>query len=302
MGKGISVVIPTKGRAEQIGEVMDSLKWQSHPIEELIFVDDSSESEFQANHDTIMTFIGRSKPSFSIIHIRGRSVGAADARNQGADLAKGEFVSFIDDDVVLERDYYLEVIRAFSDPEVSGVTGIITNYHPVSSLWTIINRVFFLSMVSTRKGCMRRSGFPCFLVRAEKTTDIGVMSGSNMSYRTDVFAHYHFDERLRGYSYLEDADLSYRISLDHRLVLNPRCRLVHNSTEKGVNESYHQVKLSYHRHVFKKHFSSNPLNYIPYCLAVMAILADAATRSLYSGNKSFIRAALRGLSKEHSVR
>lgn len=302
MAQGISVVIPTKGRAEQMGEVMESLQWQSHPIRELVIVDDSGEDDRQNNLSTIQAFRERKKPSFAITHMPGRGIGAADARNQGAEACTGDVVSFIDDDVVLERDYYREVMKALSDPGVAGVTGVITNYHPVSFLWTIINKICFQSTVSSRRGYLRRSGLPCFLIRADAITDVEVMSGSNMSYRSEVFSEHLFDARLKGYSYLEDADLSYRVSRDHRLVMNPSCRLVHNSFEKGVDLNYHQVKLSYHRYIFSKHLSRNPLNLVPYGLSVIATLADAASRSLSSGDRRFMQAAFRGLSKEHRVR
>lgn len=302
MGPGISVVIPTKGRAEQIGEVMESLVRQSHPIQELIFVDDSTKDEFDVNRAIISRFVEVHKPSFEIVHVRGRSIGAADARNQGVELAKYEIVSFIDDDVVLDDDYYLEMMKSFSDHRVSGVTGVISNYRPTPLLWTIIQKAFFLTTHSMKKGFMRRSGFPCFLIKADKVTEVEVMSGSNMNYRREVLLHHRFDDRLKGYSFLEDADLSYRISHEHSLVLNPRCILVHNTTVKGVDDRYYQIKLSYHRYIFQKHFSKNPINYIPYALAVIAILADTATTSLVSKDKRYIRAALRGLSRECSIR
>ena len=53
--------------------------------------------------------------------------GAATARNAGMDIASGDILLFLDDDVVLESSFIQEIVAAF-EPGITGVSGIITNY------------------------------------------------------------------------------------------------------------------------------------------------------------------------------
>ncbi len=295
MGEGISVIIPTKGRAVSLRGVLDSLNAQTLAVSELILVDDSSPDEYQQNEEVIADFLTQGLP-FPVAHIRGRGKGAADARNQGAERSTGEILSFIDDDVLLDKDYYRNLMRAFGDSSVAGVTGVITNPHVPSRKWLLFSRLFFLSTVSRSRGHMRRSGYPCYLLDAEGPVQVGVMSGCNMSLRRDVFLRYLFDPALSGYSYLEDADLSHRVSREHRILLDPSCRLAHNTADKAVSASYFTVKLSYHRHVFGKNLGRNPLNYLPYASSVLADLLLIALRERADRKKGYVAAALAGLS------
>jgi len=49
------------------------------------------------------------------------------ARNVAMDRASGDIWVFLDDDVILEPEYIQELMRAYL-PEVTGVSGIFTNY------------------------------------------------------------------------------------------------------------------------------------------------------------------------------
>lgn len=294
MGEGVSVIIPTKGRSERLREALASLSAQTHPVHELILVDDSNEEEFALNERLLREFASQGC-SFLMHHLRGRAKGAADARNQGAEASKGEIIAFFDDDVVLDRDYCLRMMESFSDPGVAGVTGVITNPHVPSIIWLLFSKVMFLSTVSRSHGRMRRSGYPCYLLDSDVPREVRVMSGCNMSLRREVFLDFLFDPRLSGYSYLEDADLSHRVSRKHRLILEPRCRLAHNTADRAVSERYFTIKMSYHRYIFEKNFGGNPLNYVPFALSVIADLVLVVQRAIRDGDRSYVAAALAGL-------
>jgi len=298
MSERISVIIPTKGRAERLREALDSLNAQTFTISELILVDDSALEGFQQNEEIVSEFLRQGR-SFPVVHIKGRGKGAADARNQGAEQSTGEILSFIDDDVCLDKDYYRNLVQSFGDPAVAGVTGVITNLHVPSRKWLLFSQIFFLSTVSRRHGQMRRSGYPCYLLDAERPVQVAVMSGCNMSFRRDVFTQFLFDPALSNYSYLEDADLSHRVSRGHRLLLHPGCRLEHNTVDKAVSVRYFTIKLSYHRYVFRKNFGRNPVNYLPYALSVFADLLLIVLRERKDNQKGYVTAALAGLSRSN---
>ena len=67
-----------------------------------------------------------------------------------------------------------------------------------------------------------------------------------------------FDEDLVGYSMLEDLDLSYRIGLDTRLVVEPQARLLHRRSPRNrLSPERYSYFLAVHRLWFvEKHFDS----------------------------------------------
>src|SRR5579872_6041870 len=112
----ISVIIPTKNRPHDLELTVQSLLRQTRWPDELILVDQSSEKSFI-------------KPiPIQLRHIHDPSIrGLTEARNAGMAIANGSIWLFLDDDVILEPTFIQELLAAYS-PDVTGVSGIITNY------------------------------------------------------------------------------------------------------------------------------------------------------------------------------
>lgn len=88
----LSVIIPTFNRASQLMKCIQALQKQNFEYEwEVILVDDGGE---QPLDDLANSF----KSSLNIILIKQENQGPASARNLGANLAKGKFLAFLDDD------------------------------------------------------------------------------------------------------------------------------------------------------------------------------------------------------------
>ena len=116
-GPKISVVIPTKNRASDLWRTLDSLRLQTRRPTEIIVVDQGSSPALES-------------PDFpiSLTYIYAPYIsGAAVARNAAMDRATGDIWLFLDDDVILEPEYVEQLVRAYS-PEITGVSGIFTNY------------------------------------------------------------------------------------------------------------------------------------------------------------------------------
>ena len=56
----------------------------------------------------------------------------SEARNKAAAQAQGEFLVFLDDDVILRAHFFQEIIEPFSDPGVGIVGGVNLNFDDVS--------------------------------------------------------------------------------------------------------------------------------------------------------------------------
>lgn len=86
----ISVIIPTYNRAHLISRAIESVRRQSFQRWELIIVDDGSTDDTE---DAVKPFL-----SSKIHYLKIKNSGAAEARNRGALLASGAFLTFLDSD------------------------------------------------------------------------------------------------------------------------------------------------------------------------------------------------------------
>lgn len=90
MSVTISVVVPTHDRPESIGRAIDSILNQTEQADEIIVVDDSSCLKTKS--------IVEAYDLENIRYVENPSSGASSSRNLGAELAKSNFVAFLDDD------------------------------------------------------------------------------------------------------------------------------------------------------------------------------------------------------------
>jgi len=94
----ISVVIPTYNVAEYLADCLESITRQDFHHIEIIAIDGASEDASVA----ILNDIGKGEPRLAI-HPREK-IGPGRARNEGAELATGEYVWFVDADDLVVAD------------------------------------------------------------------------------------------------------------------------------------------------------------------------------------------------------
>lgn len=92
----VSVILPTYNRAYCISEAIDSVLGQKldrrHKVE-LVIIDDASNDD---THKIVKRYANK-----NVIYIRNeKNYGGAKSRNIGVGISKGEYLSFIDSDVV----------------------------------------------------------------------------------------------------------------------------------------------------------------------------------------------------------
>lgn len=100
----ISIIVPVYNVEKYIGRCINSILSQSYDNYELILIDDGS-SDSSLN-------ICKSFVSDNVVVISQSNEGVSSARNRGIDIAKGDFISFIDGDDWVEEDY---IASFFSD-------------------------------------------------------------------------------------------------------------------------------------------------------------------------------------------
>lgn len=211
----VTIIVPTFNRAPEFQATVEQLRLQKHDDFEL-WVIDQSNSEIARLNAQFVEFCSDARLHYLYLSRRG----LPNARNEGISRAAGEFVVFVDDDVlILSEDFLGAHVRAFDDPKVGGVTGRHVERR--------------LRMNSRRTAChVSWGGRTIFNLFGHERQEIGSCKGSNMSFRRCVFDKVGgFDRRTQ---MLEETDFSTRVrAAGWRLMFEPEAEVVHLSTPAG---------------------------------------------------------------------
>ncbi|XDD45033.1 glycosyltransferase family 2 protein [Leptospira sp. WS39.C2] len=101
----VSVIMPAYNAVLYLEESVNSLLNQTFKDWELLLVDDCSK-------DNTLTIANEIAKKDSRIHVvpKEKNSGSADTRNKGIELAKGEYIAFLDADDVWESDFLENMI------------------------------------------------------------------------------------------------------------------------------------------------------------------------------------------------
>lgn len=116
----VSVIIPTHERAGSLEACLRSLLALEYPHYDVIVVDNHPRTS--ATEALVRRLAGASG---KLRYVREDAPGSSVARNRGVTEALGEIVAFTDDDVLVDRHWLTEIVRAFeAGNNVACVTGL----------------------------------------------------------------------------------------------------------------------------------------------------------------------------------
>lgn len=193
----ISVVIPTRNRAEDLKACLRALATQDFPPEsyEVLVCDDGSEDDIG---EVVAEF---RRGGFEVRHLRQEPKGPAAARNLGIRHARGGIVAMTDSDTLPDRLWLRKLREAFTNnPDAVAVEGRVyaTNEGEFDPLG---------------EGPSNKSG--------------GVYLTCNCAYRRDVLLQIGgFDETFP-YAAYEDTELAARARQIGRIVWEPEAAVIH---------------------------------------------------------------------------
>ncbi len=224
-----TVVIPTRSRPDPLAACLDSLARQSCPPTEVIVADSSPDA---AVRKVVNARAGSG--GFRLRYHRCRRCGASAQRNEAIDLARGEIVFFLDDDVVCEPRFIAEIVNVFAEDRagaIGGVSGTVVNqtFVPPSSA----NRMFMRWMAG--KSLPQYGGRvigPAWNHLPEDARDdtqpVDWLPSCCVAYRAEVLRSHRFMESFGEYSFAEDVHHSMSVGRERRLINTGRARLFHH--------------------------------------------------------------------------
>lgn len=266
----LSAIIATMNRPGDLEKALASVFRQTRRPEQVLVIDQSEDARSRE--------VCARYPGVTYVHQQEKSL--VRARNNGLARAGADIISFLDDDIVLEPDYFEKIMAYFeAHPEVGAVSGNADSPVKFAGFkWGIRRLLQRLFLVSFFDGRMTPSGFgyPIFEHLISKPMRVEFLPGCNMNFRASAIAGMRFDERFTGYSYREDADFSYEVSRRHPVMMIPDARLVHNYSPANrlAPLEHKMMEIRNCRMVYRKYRKPSPVNdaLFGYSLAGLAFI------------------------------
>jgi glycosyltransferase involved in cell wall biosynthesis len=274
-----SVVIATRGRPAVLRETLASLARCDPPPAETLVVDGSDDGSAEPVAREASVRYARSHP------------GLTTQRNVALDLVEGDVVVFLDDDVEADPRLFASLADGYRDPDVVGATGRVAE-PDLRRFGNMRSRWRRLLPGGGREGSLTRFGYPRRIQDETRERDVEYMLGCLMSARRGVAARLRFDERLTGYSLLEDEDFSYRLSRVGRVRYLPAASIVHRkvgaSDHVGRAREFGRTVVVTRAYLFRKNFRRTPLARLQFGLLVGVLAAHRAVNGEWAGVRGVI--------------
>lgn len=254
-----SLIICTYNRRKAIENLMNSIASQTLYPNQIVIVDGS------LNHDTEIFFNTTSFNNLDYFLVDTSTRGLTKQRNFGISKvdATSEIVCFLDDDTILDPNYFFEIIQTYKKlPDAFGVGGFITNevkWERNSTDFKVIKHYFTYDgfhRTEDKRFILRKAigldsdvlpGFSplyshgrslSYLPTSGKTYKVEQLMGGVSSFRKTVLDSHKFSTYFEGYGLYEDAEFTIRVSKFGQLYLNTNAKLEHHHDASGRPNKY----------------------------------------------------------------
>lgn len=214
-----SLIIPTFRRPEEVVECLESLCLQSFKNFEVIIADGTP-------GESLEKYMAAFRDKLDLLFLYEEYLGVSEARNLGAQKAKGDYFIFLDSDCIIPPDYLEQLDPILRERKIDEFGGPDAAHESFTQLQKAIS--FTMTSMLTTGG-----------IRGKKT-HVGQFHprGFNMGVRREVF------EKVGGYSTFkcgEDIELSIRIvKAGFKVELVPEA-FVYHKRRTTLKQFYRQV-------------------------------------------------------------
>ena len=259
-----TLIICTYNRPKPLLLLLQSVQEQTIYPNEILIIDGSENNETE----TILKQNPFENVNYFLVSSQDR--GLTRQRNFGIErvVIESEIVCFLDDDTVLEHNYFEEIIKTYAKfPEALGVGGYIINedsWEKIGEDYVPKIHEFYYDGWKKADGSRfvlrKRLGLdsnvkPGFLPEFSHGRSIGFippsgkiyeveqLMGGVSSFRKSVFKTFQFSTYFKGYGLYEDADFTLRLSKTGKLYINTNARLSHYHDPSGRPNKYRYGKM-----------------------------------------------------------
>jgi len=297
----LTVIVPTKDRADLVVETVRALLVQTLAANELIVVDQSATDDGRrAVSALVETATATARPTLTYVLDRAIS-GAAAARNAGLERAHGDIVVFCDDDVVPDATVLERLLAHYAcNPEISGIAPIIVNYARPGWIGRARQRLFCLGPFRDERQLIywnwnRHPEGALLPVR--------MFTGALMSFRRDALRGLRHDARYRGASTGEDIDLCWAvIAHGGRLAIATDAHITHNKAPRPARRPEEALLTSW-AFLYDKHVRKTPTTQLAFAWFTFGVIVGgmyAALRERSWAPLQSVRAGLHGLRTDYA--
>ncbi|WP_416448171.1 glycosyltransferase family 2 protein [Leeuwenhoekiella sp. A2] len=260
----LSLIICTYQRPEALRKLLDSVALQTMKPDEIIIVDGSRDDLTGKMIEEVAI------KNLNYFRVSEKDRGLTKQRNFG--IKKTDFnieiIAFLDDDVILEADYFEQLLLGYQlHPEALGVGGYIIEdikWHKVTEDYKPQLNEFcydgFCRSDGSRYVLRKKLGldadrppahFPefghgrsvSFLPPSGKIYQVEQLMGGVSSFRKSIFETHKFSEYFEGYGLYEDADFTLRVSKMGKLFVNTKAQLYHHHEQLGRPDHFKYGKM-----------------------------------------------------------
>jgi GT2 family glycosyltransferase len=264
----VSIIVPTVNRPVEIANLLVSILASTVLPHEIIIVD-QSQADYRSGVVASYPPLG---PRLVYIHdttIRGASA----ARNVGIELAEGDAILFLDDDVILEPGFLAEIVRTLCDrPECAGVSGVITNYERSPLLYRLRTWLLYWGpFVDDRQKYYENAG----ALRGQGPFRITRAGSGLFAVRSALLTSIRFRILFGDYELGEDVDFSFALARHGQLLLTPDAGLVHLRVPGGRNaRPYCIQELESWSAIFRRHLAGRPANRLAFLILTAGLVLE----------------------------
>jgi len=248
----LSVIIPTYNRCNDLNECLESLFEMKRVPDEVIVVDScSTDSTYEVAR------------RFPVNYIRISERSMVKARNVGLKRATGDVVAYVDDDVVVSRDWSINLLEPYEDDKVGGVGGRVLPYGVHEGFYTLVRhcdvgRVLSNGMV-----------FGNFDIPVPTPIEVDTLIGCNMSFRRGALIKIGgFDENFVGNCFRDETDVCIRLKRSgYKLVYNSKAVVWHKFRGKVFSYERFYSTIRNHAYFYFKNFQPiTPWKFVAFLL------------------------------------
>jgi GT2 family glycosyltransferase len=254
----VSIIIPTYNRTGDLSQCLDSIIMQSQLPGEVIIVDNG-------DNDEAKNLIENRNREFeerdvSLKYIKNeRENSLTVAKNIGVQNTTWEIIVFLDDDIILDKNYLKEILRIYQEyPAAVGVEGFIEQ-EELLKIRNTAYKIFFLYHLERNRCRTLPTGCVTYPYELDSIIPCQWLSGAS-SYKKQILEEFKFDEKLKKYSDGEDLEFSYRVFKRYpgALYLTPYARLIHKTSPAGriPNRELIYMREVYGLYLFYKFFNT----------------------------------------------